>query len=277
MSLHALPVELLDLVAAHLPNPALCALANVDTRCYHVVQRHLYRELYVDDTNLPCVLTLARNPHIARHVRAFTITLSPFNTLLQAFYRLLGRALANMSELTELGVSVDQAASWVMRTPHGSTYHRLRRFASSFHLDHNIAHFLNKTDALLELEVDSLHDSPLPDLPLRADALPRLEHFTGSSKAAQRIVPGRPVGHIQLNAGDLTEEVADSLAQSTAPIQILAAATSSHSVSLINTLTRCMEHLVHLRIVTTYTFSDAPDTVSSTVHRPLFALSHMIS
>ncbi|KDR83355.1 hypothetical protein GALMADRAFT_219188 [Galerina marginata CBS 339.88] len=260
MSVYNLPPELLDNICLHLRPGDHRALATASSRFYHVAQRHLYRHIYLDPRNVACVLTLAKNPHIARHVRTFAIRLGAFSTLLNAFYRTFATALSNMSELTALDISVDQAASWVLRTRDDSTYLRLRRFASSFHLDDNVAHFLNKTEALLELEVDS-SCNPLAPLSLRDDALPRLNKFTGSSRAAQCIVPGRPVEHIHLNSGDLTEELAESLAKSAAPVTVLAAATSSHSVSLIGALTRWMVHLVHLRIVTTYNFSDAPDTM----------------
>ncbi|KAJ3506235.1 hypothetical protein NLJ89_g6983 [Agrocybe chaxingu] len=143
-----------------------------------------------------------------------------------------------------------------MRTPDAASHPRLQRFATNFHLDQHVAHFLSKADALLELEVDSVPAT----LQLRDGALPRLTQFTGSSQAAQAVVPGRPVQHIHLNSGDLTQEVAENLAKSSAPVQVLGAATSSHSVDLVNTLTQCMGHLVHLRIVTTYNFSDAPDS-----------------
>ncbi|KAF4619607.1 hypothetical protein D9613_005577 [Agrocybe pediades] len=261
MSLLHLPPELLDNVCHHLAPTDLHALALTAPRFYHAAQRRLYRHLSVDARNLKCVFTLARNPAIARHVRSFAIRIGNLNTLLKAFYRHLATALSNMSELTSLEVTANQAASWVMRTRDDSSYTRLRRFASSFNLDENLAHFLNKADALQELEVDPFHDPPSPVAELRMGALPRLTHFTGSTQAAQCIVPGRPIQHIHLNSGDLTEDVAESLAQSSAPIVVLAAATSSHSVALIKTLTRCMERLVHLRIVTTYHFSDAPDNM----------------
>jgi len=163
-----------------------------------------------------------------------------------------------MSELISLDVFADQAASWIMHND--QTYNHLHHFACSFNLDHNVAHFLDKANALVELEIDSLPDAATNMFHLRSDALPHLSHFTGSSQAAQVIVPGRPVEQIHLNSGDLTEEVAMNLAKSTSSILVLSAATSSHSVSLIGALTQCMERLVHLRLVTTYNFSDTPDT-----------------
>jgi len=260
-SLSSLPIELINFLCDNLCPADLAAVAATDVRLYRIALRPLYRHLVLDNHNLSCVFTLACKPHIAALVRSFSIRLSPFSYLLKSFYRLLATALSNMTEITSLHVSIDQAASWIMSTRDNASYRRLTHFSSSFHLDDNLIRFLNKADALLELELDPRpFNSPL--LCLRDGALPLLKHFTGSSQAAQYLVPGRPVENIHLHSGDLTEEVADSLSKSTASILVLAATTSSHSVSLIGTLTRCMEHLVHLRIVTTYNFSHPPDTVS---------------
>ncbi|KAF9534405.1 hypothetical protein CPB83DRAFT_756487 [Crepidotus variabilis] len=255
-----LPTELIDNICVYLSPNDLASSARVSSTFRHVAQRVLYRHVALDSfsRNLSCVLTLAHSPQLARNVRSFAIRLNQFSGHLNAFYRSLAVALSNMSELSSLEVFTDQAASWVMRND--QIYPRLRRLACSFHLDPNVVHFLNKTHNVVELEVESIPpSSQKADIHLRSEALPRLAQFTGSSHAAQIIVPGRPIEHIHLNSGDLTEEVAENLAKSTAPILVLGAATSSHSVSLIGTLTRCMEHLVHLRIVTTYNFSDAPD------------------
>ena len=167
-----------------------------------------------------------------------------------------------MSQLTSLDIFVDHAASWVMRTQEDSAYHHLERFASSFHIDHHLIHFLRKTNGLLELEVDSLF--PTTVIPsLEPNALPKLSQFTGSSQAAQYIVPWRPVESIHLNSGDLTEDVAESLAKSTAHVSLLAATTTSHSVALILTVTQCLNHLVRLKIITSVNFSEPPDAVST--------------
>lgn len=265
-----LPVELVHNICLGLGNADLAALSLVSYKCASAAQRVLYRHVVLDafSNNLSCVLTLARSPRLARYVRSFTIRINHPSLPLHTFYRSLAAALANMSELSSLELFTDQATSWVVRNH--QAYHRLTHFACSYNLDQNVLHFLNKTPALVELEVDSIARSfHNPEGYLRSDALPRLAQFTGSSHAAQLIVPGRPIEHIHLNSGDLTEEVAENLAKSTAPVLVLGAATSSHSVSLIGALTRCMEHLVHLRIVTTYTFSDAPDTVSPIIIIPV--------
>ena len=205
--------------------------------------------------------TLAQKPHLVCYVRTFSIRLS---SVLSPFDHFLRTALSNMSQLTSLDIFLDHAASWVMHTQDNSTYHRLEHFASSFHINHHLVHFLQKTNALLDLEVNSL--PPTTVIPsLGPNALPKLSQFTGSSWAAQYVVPGRPVESIHLNSGDLTEDVLESLAKSTAHVLLLAAATTSHSesVGLIGTLTQSINHLVHLRIATTVNFSEPPDAVST--------------
>ncbi|KAF8204947.1 hypothetical protein BJ912DRAFT_1052252 [Pholiota molesta] len=231
MALHRLPPELLD----HSP-PSSPTATSPPSPCQPASLPHA--------RSLTAVLTLARWPHLARHVRSFAIHIAPDAQLLGAFYRKLSAALPIWRQLDHA-----HPRRRILLPP--------RPLLLAFHLDAHVAHFLNKAPALRELEVDdAVQDDAAAAL--HADALPLLAEFTGSSLAAQVLVPGRPVEHIHLVSGDLTEELAATLARSAAPILVLAAATSSHSVSLIGTLTRCMERLVHLRIVTTYNFRMPP-------------------
>jgi len=279
MSLQTLPAELIDHVAQCLHAKDFVSLSKINSYLYPVAQRWLYRQITIDycSNNILVVFTLAQRPHLARYVRNFSIRLGSYSVL-SSFYRLLRTALSNMSQIISLDMFLDHAASWVMHTRDDSTYHCLEHFASSFHIDHHLVHFLQKTNALLELEVDSL--PPTNVIPsLGPNALPMLSQFTGSSQAAQYVVPGRPVESIHLNSGDLTEDVVESLAKSTAHVLLLAAATISHSVALIGTLTQCMNYLVHLRIVTTFNFSEPPDAVSTYPYYtyPFLYFSHHMS
>jgi hypothetical protein len=168
MSFQILPVELVDDVVHYLQNNDLVALSTINSYLYPIAQRWLYREITIDysSNNLLVIFALAQKPHLAHHVRKFSIRLgSEFS-----FYRLLRTALSNMTDLTFLDVFLDHDASWIMRTRDDSTYNRLEHFASSFRIDHHIVHFLQKANALLELEVDSL--PPPPAIPsLEPDAL----------------------------------------------------------------------------------------------------------
>ena len=278
MSFQILSAELIDHVAHYLHPIDLIALSTINSYLYPIAQHWLYRQITINysSNNLLVVFTLAQKPHLARYVRTFSIRLGSY-LVLSPFYRFLSTALSKMSQLTSLDIFLDHAASWVMHTQDDSTYHRLEHFASSFHIDHHLVHFLQKTNALLDLEVDSM--SPTTVIPsLKPNALPKLSQFTGSSQAAQYVVPGRPVESIHLNSGDLTEDVAESLSKSTAHVLLLAAATTSHFVALIGALTQCMDHLVHLRIIATLNFSEPPDAVSTYSYHTnaFFRISHII-
>ena len=258
MFLHQLPVELLDDIFQRVLPTDLASLSRLSSLIYPVARRLLYRHLSVSSRNAGAIITLAKKPELAQHVRTFAVRLDP-STLFRSFYHLLATALANMAEVTSLELLVDPGASWVL--PH-RVFPRLEHFACSFSLDSHVVDFLCKTEALLQLEVDGISSPlslPMPTIP--DGSLPRLRGFKGSSHVAMAIIPGRPVESIQLNSGDLTQDDIASLAQSTAHVAILGATTSSLPVPLLQTLTHHLSHLAYLRIMTTYTFSEGPDAV----------------
>ncbi|RDB23304.1 hypothetical protein Hypma_009579 [Hypsizygus marmoreus] len=258
---HHLPIELLDGICQLVQPTDLVALARTSSAIYPVAQRLLYRHLAISPAshNLGVVVTLARKPELAQHVRTFALRLDCL-TGFTSFYRLLAVALSNMTGLTSLDLFVDPSTSWVLQNTHRSTYPRLLHFGCSFPLDSHVAHFLNKTQALLELELDEISESDSLHMPsLDIESLPQLSQFVGSSHTAKAIVPGRPVQSIQLHSGDLSETDVVTLAESTADVVILGATTSSLPVPLLESLALRMPHLVYLRVTTTYNFSEAPD------------------
>jgi len=260
MSLIMLPLELLDAVCENLPLGALARLSYTSSSVYPAVQRQLYRHVDISPArrNLGIVLTMARKPEIARHVRSFSIDLDSYSTLLRPFYQQLACALSSMSELTSLHLFVDPSASWVLDEMISCS--RLVHFACLFSLDSHVSSFLERTPALLELEVDSMpfrHEGPTSVL--TTSAIPQLQQFIGSSQAAEAIIPSRPLTSVQLTAGDLTEDVVTRLSESTASISTLSATTSSAPAALLQTLSLRMQCLVYVRLKTTYNFPEAPD------------------
>jgi hypothetical protein len=261
MSLQLLPVELLDDIFHSVLPADLVSLSRICSTIYPVAQRLLYRHLFVSTRNAGVIITLAKKPELAQHVRTFAVMLDP-STFFRSFYHLLATALSNMTEVISLELLVDPGASWVLLGTRQCVFPRLEHLACSFPLDSHVVDFLGKTEALLQLEVDGISSPPsLPMPTLPVGSLPRLRGFKGSSHAAMAIIPGRPVESIQLNSGDLTQDDIASLAQSTAHVVILGATTSSLPVPLLQTLTHHLPHLVYLRIMTTYTFSEGPDAV----------------
>lgn len=259
-----LPVELLDNIFQEVSSKDLVALSTTHSLLHPIAQRLLYRHISVGypSRNATVVLALSQKPALAHHVRTFAIRLDPCSTFFNPFYQHLAKALSGMTELTSLDLFVDPAASWVLQGTHRTSFPRLLHFGCSFPLDANVAAFLSTTETVVELELDAVSTNSQPISTLPAASLPRLSQFVGSSQAAQAVVPGRPVESIHLSSGDLTESDVVTLARSTAHVVILGATTSSLPVPLLETLTHCMPHLVYLRMMTTYNFSEAPDVVS---------------
>lgn len=267
--LSSLPIELLDGVCQCLSPSDLISLSLTSSWALPVAQRLLYREVSVSHThhNLGIVVTLAKKADIARCVRVFSIHVDPSSTVLfSSFYRELATALSSMTELTSLEVFVDPQASWVLPVTRTSTFPRLLRFSCSFPLDYHVGKFLEKSESLAEVQVDSLVTPQMPhDALLSAASMPSLAQFSGSSEAAKYIVPGRPVQSIHIDSGDLTEDVVDSLAESASRITVLGAMSSLLPIPLLRLLSQRMPHLVYLRITATCSFEEAPDVVSRTV------------
>ncbi|KAI0049588.1 hypothetical protein FA95DRAFT_1571127 [Auriscalpium vulgare] len=261
VSLPNMPIELLDAVCAHLPNHDLVALARTSSHLHPIAQRRLYRHLDVSAAahNLDVVVTLARSPAIARHVRTFSVAISAQQPVFRAFYRALADALSAMSELTALGLHVHSGASWVLAAARGAratAYPRLASFTCSFPFDSHVARFLEGASALERLELDTAPTANPNVLPrISAATIPRLIHFVGSCQAAKVIVPGRPLESVHLHDGDLTEDEVAFLAQSTGQIAVLGAITSELLVPLLQALARHLPYLAYLRVMAPFHMS----------------------
>ncbi|KAG6911638.1 hypothetical protein DXG01_007888 [Tephrocybe rancida] len=253
-----LPVELLDAICQRGQAVDLAVLSRTCSSIYPVAQRRLYRHLSISSTshNLQAIITLTQKPELAQHVRTFSLRVDS-STIFKPFLQLVGAALSRMSELISLDLFVDPSASWMLSDA-SCTYPRLSRFSSSFPFDSHLAKFLTKTEALLELEVDSTlpNNLPVPALPTRS--IPHLSQFVGSPHVARAIVPGRPVESIHLPSGDLTVEDVIALGNSTSHVVVLGATTNSSPLQVLESLVQHMPFLVYLRIMTTCDFSEPP-------------------
>lgn len=158
-----------------------------------------------------------------------------------------------MTGLKSLNLTIDSGASWVLDGVTETSC--LRRFSSPFPLDHHVTRFLEHTNALVELELDSSHVlvSTSPSL------IPHLEVFSGTSAAAEILVPGRPVHTVQLNSGDLTESVVEQLARSSNSVSILMATTSLSAPRLLYSLSKHLQKIVYLRMMSISSVTELPD------------------
>ncbi|KAG2158883.1 uncharacterized protein EDB93DRAFT_1099974 [Suillus bovinus] len=263
MSMHSLPVELLDSVAQYLSSSSLAALAQTCSTLCPVAQRILYCSVSASawSQNLCVIDTFAKKPHVARFVRSFYIAIDSLAPVFLAYYRQLAKAILNMSELTSLTLLVDSSVSWVLKEASSRIHFpHLLHFTCSFSFDENVARFLDRTPSLLELEVDSIPTTSTLQSPppyLAPTSIPQLEQFIGSSRTAELIVPGRPVKSIHLNGGLLEDDI-PLLARSTVPVVILGAVTNSPPVPFLETLHRHVPHLVYLRVMSTKGIFMAP-------------------
>ncbi|KAF7352981.1 F-box domain-containing protein [Mycena venus] len=223
---------------------------------YPVAARLLYRELTVSSSPMhvppSIMLTLAKRPDLARHVRCFAVALDQSGT---EFHSFLAAALSAMTSLVSLDIFID-ADSWVL--PNSLVYAQLQHFACSFPLDSRVAAFLHNAPGLESVQIDSA----APQSPsLFHASLPRLAEFTGCASAAAAVVPGRPVESIHINSGDLTEDLVPALAQSTALVTVLSITTSSAPLPLLEVLGQHLPHIMYLRITSTSNLPAPPTTI----------------
>lgn len=250
-----LPPELYDAVFRFLDHRDLAVVARASPTTHAIALRVLYRVLHVSNPSPSVVLTLASRPHIARHVRHFSIALDPAAALFHSFYRRLATALAAMTALVSLDIFID-AGSWVL--PDNRVYPQLQHFASSFAFDPRVAAFLAQAPALESVQVGPTV-SPRPSL--APASLLRLVEFTGCSSAAVAVIPGRPVESIHINSGDLTEDLVPALAKSTALVTVLSLTTSSAPVAMLQVLGQHMPHIMYLRITSSCGLSAPPMSI----------------
>ncbi|EPQ59544.1 hypothetical protein GLOTRDRAFT_71084 [Gloeophyllum trabeum ATCC 11539] len=254
MSLSTLPPELLDGVCQNLATADLVALSRASSPFHSVAERLLYRHIHASSQarNLSVVVTLAKRLELASHVQSFSIVVDDASApIFPSFYRLLEKSLAAMHGLKSLSIFIHPTMSSVLSPPcsEESVYHRLEHFSCSFPFNSDVAAFLSRTPALLELEVDSMPGpTPIPSRCLLSTSIPHLVQFVGSPEQAREVVPGRPVESIHLYGGDLTEDVMCSLSQSTMPVIVLGATTSMSPIAFLEAVTRYLPSVAFLRV-----------------------------
>ena len=231
MALLALPVELIDacLSPLTLNHRALAAVARtsrlLNTCATRILYRHLSLSAYAK--NLPLISLLSNHPHLAAHVRTFSVYLDDADPAVVPTYSDLQRALGLMTNLMSLALYVDASASWILSPPQGENsqksdgipssgpafYPRLEHLTCNFPFDAHLASFLAQTPSLISLTLSSiLSDSELEsdpqDLPtpkchihIPTSHIPLLEGYTGPADLFPTLL-SRPLRAVHLS-GDL--------------------------------------------------------------------------
>ena len=243
------PPELLDSICSHLPTTDLVAVAGTNPTLNAVAQRTLYRHISITPAanNLSVLDTLAALPHTATHVRTFSLALH--NEQPHTFYTQLAKALGHMTELTSLTLFLDAEASWVLNSE--ARYLNLASFASSFPLDSNLADFLSRTPAIVELQVGSaLSTNDQSEINLPPTSIPNLVRFTGPHNTARVVVPQRPVEALFLSEVISDDSLFGQLSLSKTNITIFDAIVSLGLLPCVTAISRSMPSLHHLRLMT---------------------------
>ncbi|KAJ7774321.1 hypothetical protein DFH07DRAFT_801047 [Mycena maculata] len=251
--MYLLPLELHESVLNFLSPADLASVARTSSAAYPAALRVLYRHISIGRIPPSVLLTLARRPDIARHVRCLQVVLS--GTFFLSFYRRLATALSTMTALVSLDLFIE-GGSWLL--PDSTIYSQLQHFASSFPFDSGVANFLGNAPALETVHVDS---APVIPPALAQGSMARLVEFTGSSTAAAAIVRGRPVESIHITSGDLTEDMVPALAKSTASVTVLSITTHSAPVVLLQVLGRHLPHIMYLRVTSTCNLPAPPTPI----------------
>lgn len=243
------PPELLDSICCLLPTSDLVAVARANYTLNAVAQRTLYRNISITPVanNLSVLNTLIARPHIATHVRTFSINVR--NEQPQSFYPLLSKALQQMTELTSLTLFLNEDASSVLNSE--AHYLNLTSFASSFPLDSNLVDFLSRTPAIIDLQVGAaLSSNDQPEIHLPSTSVPSLARFTGPYHTAQIVVPKRPVEALFLSEVISDDSIFGQLSQSTANITILDAVVSVGLLPCVTAISETLPSLHYLRLMT---------------------------
>ncbi|CAE6439447.1 unnamed protein product [Rhizoctonia solani] len=170
-----LPNELLDLIAQHTTRHTQAQLSAVSRRVYYVSTRVLYASiLNMDITRTTrCLLTLSKNPELARLVRFFLYV--SYSHALGSFHALLTRALSNMTSLQTLWFYHDTYAP--MSGIKIRTSCRLTKlvYVSESDTSYPIFQFLSTQPSIEELHISCRSDNTST---LGPEALPALRDLT---------------------------------------------------------------------------------------------------
>ncbi|KAK2466514.1 hypothetical protein APHAL10511_002156 [Amanita phalloides] len=243
MPFASLPYELVFHIATYLSKHNLLSLATTTHYLSLIAQHLLYRDLHVGTPshNLSLVITLAKKPHIAAHVRSFALHIEPTTILFRSFYDALRTALSNMSELTSLQLFLDSNFS----SPFRSTDVDLPSRSPSPAFDHHIP--LCLPNPLLDLDFLPIMD----DIGHSLHSLPNFGKFAVPFRTW-----GMSSGHsvpssLRPNSSNILESVAAKLVKMTVPVILFEANIDSLSIPFLLSLSQAMPRLRYVRFTAT--------------------------
>lgn len=247
----ALPLELFDCICTYLPISTLKNVALSGSHLHPTAQRLIYADVTVTLNTIAVVMTLSSQPHLSLHVRNFKVVLETpcWAALSKTVYRALAQSLSGMTRLISLSIHIPKEQSSVLPGETSSTFPELRILRASFDLDDHVATFLTKAPGLVALELDEVCDNIGPTSDLPSHVIPDLSSFSGTSRVARSLVPGRPVSSILITSDDLTTDMITALSLgSSLPITTFSGTTSSPPTSILAALATEMPELEYVRL-----------------------------
>ncbi|EIW81540.1 hypothetical protein CONPUDRAFT_104945 [Coniophora puteana RWD-64-598 SS2] len=245
----------------------ICALCRVSRRFRMAAERSLYNTIYahnVSDTAERCAL-FARQPRIAAHVEALTISLGGDGPTMaedvpEELWAAVAQALHNTTRLRffNLDCAGDVPSAWILDDASFS----LRTFHCDLRWDAHLVEFLNGQMELADLYISDYSEGDADGVSLSPGALPALSVLECTfSEAACALLPGRPISRLKtcFSNADVQKKRAEmanlinKISLSTGVLVALDIADSSYCeifslelLSAVVSLTRAMYNLRYL-------------------------------
>lgn len=175
-----------------------------------------------------------------------------------------------MTELTSLTLFLDPDASWILKSD--ARYPNLASFSSSFPLDSNLADFLGRTPAVVQLQVGSSNDQP--EVNIAPTSIPNLARFTGPHHVAKIVVPQRPIEALFLSQVISDDSLFALLSLSKSNITIFDAVVSLSLLHCVTAISHAMPSLHYLRLMTVAPLDEHFDPVRYLALKPVSKPSH---
>jgi hypothetical protein len=189
-----LPTELLHQIFLYTDLVSLLALSIANHTFQSISERILYRNIGPTNSEktIRCLKTLVSRPSLATYTRSYEVgDLEEDSDLLPAFFKLLSRALHNMTRLTELVILLDGAYSDVLI---GCSF-RLTKLTSALHWD---APFTTWILEQPDLRIALFYGRYVVGTKIEQQSLPKLTRVSASPLILAAVVPGRPIKEVEI-------------------------------------------------------------------------------
>ncbi|EGO00262.1 hypothetical protein SERLA73DRAFT_160207, partial [Serpula lacrymans var. lacrymans S7.3] len=190
----SLPVEILHQILYTSDIATLTTLSTVNRTFQAVSEQVLYRNIKILPTQktIRCLQTLAARPSLAGLIRSYEIDdITKEGDALPAFYKLLSRALHNMTRLTDLTILIEGRHSDIL---FGCPFN-LRTLTSSLSWDTNFTKWMLEQPDITNAIFCGRY---VVGCALEPTAITKLTRISASPLILAAVVPGRPLEEVEV-------------------------------------------------------------------------------